>query len=243
MIKELDTVSTPNAVHQTADEGCDREQTSRALSERDVNASAADSYAGVSEPVPTVVPALKAPADELAPSGSRSADAFGCVAEGSAVAGDLTPPAAAVSPVDMSDLVTRVIDELEARRSVRDARGRFAPGSTTAIVDGRRSDTLANALAEPKRELVAQVTADQGLDAGALPATLGRLVDAFAEASLLRQVLFATMAGRPTSAKGHARRLLSAWLSLVDREQRLAQAIGLERKASRPRMPWEGATP
>jgi hypothetical protein len=40
------------------------------------------------------------------------------------------------------------------------------------------------------------------------------------------------MLGRPTSAKGHARRLLSAYVTLLDRELRLAEAIGFGRQSS-----------
>ena len=123
--------------------------------------------------------------------------------------------------------------ELEARRGLRDARGRYVPGSTATLVDGRRSEQLLNALAPACRAIEARVTADCGAGDEGLSETLSRLVQAFAETSVLREAVFYSMAGRPTSAKGHARRLLSAYLTLIDREQRLAQAIGLERRAPR----------
>jgi len=41
------------------------------------------------------------------------------------------------------------------------------------------------------------------------------------------------MAGEPVTNKGKARALLAAYLQLVDRELRLAQALGLERRARR----------
>lgn len=52
-----------------------------------------------------------------------------------------------------------------------------------------------------------QVHADLGAGADALPTTLSRIIDAFSETSLLREAVFRQMLGRPTSAKGHARRL------------------------------------
>jgi hypothetical protein len=56
--------------------------------------------------------------------------------------------------------------------------------------------------------------------------TLQRLIGAFAEASSLRESLFYQMAGQPLTNKGKARAMLSGYLQLLDRELRLAQAIG-----------------
>jgi hypothetical protein len=49
----------------------------------------------------------------------------------------------------------------------------------------------------------------------------------------LRETLFRVMGGSPASGKGHARRLLTAYLALLDRELRLAEAIGFGRQEPR----------
>lgn len=135
------------------------------------------------------------------------------------------------------DVATCVRDAVEALsgRPVHGADGRFLPGTPAALVTGRHSLQLQHALEPARRALVAQVTADLGGDVDGLPATLARLVGAFSETSLLRESVFIRMAGQPTTNKGKARAMLSAYVALVDRELRLAQAIGLERKARRTR--------
>jgi hypothetical protein len=69
---------------------------------------------------------------------------------------------------------------------------------------------------------------DRGDD---LPMTVLRLVRAFAETSAMREAIFIRMEGQPLSGKGAQRRMLAVYLALVDRELRLAQAIGLDRKS------------
>jgi len=101
---------------------------------------------------------------------------------------------------------------------------------SNALKTGTRSEQMADALTPAKAAIEADVTRDLG---GDLPATLTRLVSAFSEATLLRESVFLRMAGQPTTNKGKTRALLSAYLQLVDRELRLAQAIGLERRAKR----------
>ena len=100
--------------------------------------------------------------------------------------------------------------------------------TSNALVTGTRSAQMADALAPAKAAIEADVTRDLG---GDIPTTLTRLVSAFSETTLLRESVFMRMAGEPTTNKGKARALLSAYLQLVDRELRLSQAIGLERRA------------
>jgi hypothetical protein len=100
--------------------------------------------------------------------------------------------------------------------------------TSNALVTGTRSEQMADALAPAKAAIEADVARDLG---GDIPTTLTRLVSAFSETTLLRESVFMRMAGEPTTNKGKARALLSAYLQLVDRELRLSQAIGLERRA------------
>jgi hypothetical protein len=122
--------------------------------------------------------------------------------------------------------------EPDIRECVRDAvaslTGRPA---LNAIKSGTRSEVLLTELEPARDSIVRQVCADLGADVDALPATQARLVGAFSEVTLLRESIFLRMAGQPATNKGRARALLSAYVSLIDRELRLAQAIGLERRA------------
>lgn len=107
------------------------------------------------------------------------------------------------------------------------------PPRLNAVKSGARSEALWEVLAPAKAALVAQVCADLGLDTDDAPAVKRRLVDAYVEASLLRESQFALLVtlGGPVTGKGKMRVHLSAWATAVDRESRLAQAIGIERKA------------
>lgn len=99
--------------------------------------------------------------------------------------------------------------------------------NSNALTTGTRSEQMLDALAPAKAALVADVTRDLG---GEVPTTLKRLIDAHSETTLLRESVFLRMAGEPVTAKGKCRAMLNAYLQLVDRELRLAQVIGLERR-------------
>jgi hypothetical protein len=105
------------------------------------------------------------------------------------------------------------------------------PPSLNRLQTGTRSRTVKTLLAPARSEIEQQVLTDLGGDQDGLPTTLGRLVQVFSEVTLLRQVLFQRMEGQPLTNKGKARAMFAAYLQLVDREHRLAQAIGLERRA------------
>jgi hypothetical protein len=124
-----------------------------------------------------------------------------------------------------------VADQPDVRECVRDAVASLSGRpALNAIRSGTCSEVLLTEL-EPAREaIVRQVCTDLRADADALPATLARLVGAFSEVTLLGESIFLRMSGQPATNKGRARALLSTYVSLIDRELRLAQAIGLERK-------------
>jgi hypothetical protein len=69
----------------------------------------------------------------------------------------------------------------------------------------------------------------------------GSLADAFVELGAVRDYLGGRLASEgPLTAKGRTRALLSAYLAVVDRQVRLAQVLGVERRAqSLPRTPSE----
>jgi hypothetical protein len=82
--------------------------------------------------------------------------------------------------------------------------------TSNALKTGTRSVQMAEALAPAKEAIVEQVTSDLG---GDMPTTLSRLVNAFSETTLLRESVFLRMAGEPTTNKGKARAMLSAYCS------------------------------
>jgi hypothetical protein len=76
------------------------------------------------------------------------------------------------------------------------------------------------------------------MDSGAAQ-TLQATAEAFVEVSLLRRALFHKLAqDGPITGKGRLRAALTAYLGGLDRETRLAQSLGLDRK-SRPVDPLE----
>ena len=80
------------------------------------------------------------------------------------------------------------------------------------------------------------VETDLGVD-GDTATTLRGLIDAYAEARLFRTAMFLRLIdmGGPLTTKGSARALYRSYLSALDRETKLAQVLGLERRAKRVR--------
>lgn len=142
---------------------------------------------------------------------------------------------------DLDGTVGAAVAELTTR-SDHGAGGRFTKGNTAAWKTGARSQQLPLALADAKAELNAKVGADLGLDTrdGGAAETLLGTADAYAEARLLRTSLFHTLAqqGGPVTGKGRTRAALTTYLAVLDRELRLATALGFERRA-RPTNPVE----
>lgn len=115
----------------------------------------------------------------------------------------------------------------------RDDKGRFTHGNTAALVHGARSKQ-ASALQAPLREaIVQQVYADLGADENSLPATVRGLIGRYAETTLLADayMCFLQEQGGPIGTRGRQRSAMSGYLAVVDRQLKLAQLIGLERKA------------
>lgn len=95
-----------------------------------------------------------------------------------------------------------------------------------------RSERLWAAVDGTKRELLDQVRRDAGGIEDA-PVTLQGIQECYCEARLLRTSMFLRLVdvGGPVTAKGKARALYQAWCQAVDRETKLAQVLGLDRKS------------
>lgn len=133
---------------------------------------------------------------------------------------------------DTARVVEAAVREVEGRPQRDPETGRWLPGNTAAGQGLTRSAVLWEALAGAKAGLVERLRSDLAVD-GRAAATLEGLVDAFAEATLLRRSLFLRMSeqGGAVTAKGKTRALFNSYLSALDRERRLALDLGLERRA------------
>ena len=105
-------------------------------------------------------------------------------------------------------------------------KGNTAAGQTLA-----RSEAFWSAVREAKRELLERLRSDLAVDDDAAT-TLEGLVDGYAEARLLRSAMFLRLVelGGPVTTKGKARALFSTYLQALDRETRLALALGMDRR-------------
>jgi hypothetical protein len=118
------------------------------------------------------------------------------------------------------------------RQSERDpATGRWTAGNLGRLVTFEESTQFWAAVAPAKAELVSRVASDLAADA-TTPTTLLGLIEAYAEARLFRTAMFLRLTdlGGPITVKGKARALYKAYLAASERETKLAQLIGLERR-------------
>ena len=126
--------------------------------------------------------------------------------------------------------IRTALDGLLSRSLARDeTTGRFTHGKVTT---GAESRGLFEDLAPVKADIVASVRLQLAADTDDAPPTLLHSIDAYADAYLLRKATFMQLAqrGGPVTNKGKVRGLLQAWCSFLDRELRLVQMLGLERK-------------
>ena len=95
-------------------------------------------------------------------------------------------------------------------------------------------------MADAKRELLEQVRRDTGL-AGDAAETMRGLQEAYSEVRLFRQAMcYGWWSSRgPITSKGKARALWTAYCAASDRELKLAQTIGLERRQKKTLSPLE----
>ena len=146
------------------------------------------------------------------------------------------PPGPADEPREHGrDTAERVDEALDGllQRPQRDAEsGKFVKGNVVGGKTLARSLHFWKSVEEAKRELVQRLEVDLGAADGAGPETLLGLIDAYAEARLFRHAMFRRLVelGGPITTKGKARVLYSSYLQALDRETRLALALGLDRR-------------
>lgn len=109
---------------------------------------------------------------------------------------------------------------------------RFIGANVAAGTTLARSAAFWSAVEPAKRELVERVRADLAIDGSSVETLLG-LIDGYVEARLFRTSMFLRLVdlGGPITTKGKARALYRAYLEALDRETKLAQVLGLERRA------------
>ena len=142
---------------------------------------------------------------------------------------ELGPNGGSARPAERVRGVLAALAQQPARDPVTQ---RFVAGTLAAGRTLERSAQFWSAVEPAKRELVECVQRDQALDADAAE-TLRGLVDAYAEVRLFRTTMFLRLVdqGGPITTKGKARALYRAYLDALDRETKLAQVLGLERRA------------
>lgn len=156
----------------------------------------------------------------------------------SSIAEPGTEPAAEVAT---DGRIGTALGGLLARANERDAKGRFTRDNAAHLQTLEHSTQLRAALEPLKRELVTRVRLQLAADTDDAPETLLGVVDAYAEARLLRSSAFVRLSqlGGFMTAKGKARALLSTWAAAFDREMRAAERLGLVRRARRTQTPIE----
>jgi len=132
---------------------------------------------------------------------------------------------------DVADCLREALDHLAQRPQRSPDTGKFVAGGLAAGKTLERSAIFWTAVEPIKRDLVARVSADLAHDADTPETALG-LADGYVEVRLFRQAMFLRLAelGGPVTTKGKKRALFTAYLGALDRETKLALALGLERR-------------
>lgn len=130
--------------------------------------------------------------------------------------------------------VRTALDDLAQAPTRDNATGRFVPGNIAAGKTLARSAHFWDAVGAAKLELVERLRADLAVDDGNGAETMIGLIHAYSEVRLFRHAMFVRLVelGGPITTKGKARALYTSYLSSLDREIRLAQVLGLERRAA-----------
>jgi hypothetical protein len=130
---------------------------------------------------------------------------------------------------------------LLARTNERDPKGRYTRDNTGHLTTLEHSSQLWRALEPLKQEIIGRVRTQLAADTDDAPETLLGVIDAYAEARLLRSSAFVRLSqsGGFMTSKGAARALLGTWGAAFDREMRAAERLGLVRRARRAQTPIE----
>ena len=127
--------------------------------------------------------------------------------------------------------------EQHVRGVVEQLTGPDRPPQMNAAKTFERSELFWTAIEPAKRELVACVLRDQAVDATECATTLSGVIEAYAEARLFRMSMFVRLTEGdnpgPITGKGKTKALYLAYVQALDRETKLAQIIGLERRGKR----------
>jgi hypothetical protein len=123
------------------------------------------------------------------------------------------------------------------RSSDRDGRGRFVSGNSAALRHGARSERVAEGLLPEQAEAraaiaerVAAIVASLGGESALSPLAL-EMVERHVRLGLVESYLFENLRRLgPLTGKGRTRAALNAWYQVVDRQQKSAMALGLERR-------------
>ena len=154
---------------------------------------------------------------------------------------DFNPPLTNPEPIfgePETPFVERLDDGPPAERA--DHKTRFQPGNTKAWKDGSRSKrTLSLELPEQAEaraalgERVETIARDLGGRESLSQVAVG-MVERHAKLELVADYLFSNIQRLgPLTGKGHTRAALTNWLQVVDRLQRSAVTLGLERRSKR----------
>jgi hypothetical protein len=115
----------------------------------------------------------------------------------------------------------------------RNNKGQFIAGRPgPALKTGAYSQLIRSGEYAGSRELLAESREELYRDLGDdLPAVVRSMADAFIELGAVRNYLGSRLAAEgPLTAKGYTRALLTAYLNVIDRQAKLAQLLGLERR-------------
>ena len=118
----------------------------------------------------------------------------------------------------------------ETPASGRDAAGRFVAGAPgPRLTTGEYSVLVRSGAATGRQASVAALRAQVRDEVGAGGAIKRSMADAFVELDCVRAYLGTRLEREgPLTGKGRTRALMSAYLSVIDRQVRLAQLLGLE---------------
>lgn len=110
--------------------------------------------------------------------------------------------------------------------------GRFVVGCPGPRLEtAEHSRLVRSGAATGQEDALARARLDLRSECGDVGIVKGELADAFVELAAVRNYLGGRLeAEGPLTAKGRTRALLSAYLSVVDRQVRLAGLLGIERK-------------
>lgn len=145
------------------------------------------------------------------------------------------PPVLPFVRPDVPQQVGAALDALAAR-PVRNEKGQWAKdGEGFSGTTLERSAAFWQTVEPVKQQLIDSVRHDLALEPGAASEAMQGVIEMYVESRLFRTSLFVRLVevGGPLTSRGKTKSLYRAYLSALDRELKLAQVLGLERKPKR----------